>query len=77
MEQLAVFTAFTAALLLAANAVPTNITDHSSQLTDDSPTELHSINQPRSQAKGVFDDSFTYNEKHFIYPIYGEAKVFL
>ncbi|XP_064384778.1 dorsal-ventral patterning protein tolloid-like [Halichondria panicea] len=65
MEQLAVFTAFTAALLLAANALPT-ISDHSSQLTDDAPTELHSLNQPRSQAKGVFGFSYNANGEHVI-----------
>ena len=72
MKQLAVFTAFTAALLLAANALPT-ISDHSSQLTDDAPTELHSLNQPQSQAKGVFGFSYNANGEHVTEKHYGEA----
>lgn len=73
MNQLAVLTAFAAALFCAANSLPTS-SDLSYQLSDDdgeAPSELYSINQPSTQ--GVFDgDGYSYNQKHFIQPSNGE-----
>ncbi len=81
MNQFAVLTAFAAALLLAATALPTT-NDISYQLSDDinsdaAPAELHSLNNPRTQGLGVFDgDGFSYNEKHFVQPSNGERITF-